>query len=77
MADLCQRTSLNLFGRHFKRFSGLLELLQELTREEIESISRQTSAELEEMVQIEKSSIYLSNETEPEFERYMRLLKKE
>lgn len=27
VAELCQRTSLTLFGRHFKRFPGLLELL--------------------------------------------------
>ena len=27
VAELCQKTSLTLFGKHFKRFSGLLELL--------------------------------------------------
>ena len=29
------------------------------------------------MINIEKSSIYLSHETEPEYERYMRILKQE
>ena len=29
------------------------------------------------MILIEKSSIYLSNDTEAEFERYLRIIKKE
>ena len=29
------------------------------------------------MIDIEKSSVYLSHETEPEYERYMRILKQE
>ena len=36
---------------------------------------RQTTEEITEMINIEKSSIYLSHETEPEYERYMRILK--
>jgi len=52
-------------------------LLQETTKDELTEIQKQTQMEASEMIDIEKSSIYLSHETEPEFERYMRLLKAE
>lgn len=52
-------------------------MLEDKTREELGSIERQTIGEVTEMVNIEKSSVYLSKETEPEFERYFRILKKE
>lgn len=77
MKKLCQEISLTLLKKYFSRFQGVLEMLEEKTREELVSIEEQTVAEVTEMVDIEKSSVYLSKETEPEFERYFRILKKE
>ena len=38
VTTLCQKTSLALFERHFKRFAGLLILLQEKTKDELAEI---------------------------------------
>lgn len=75
MTGLCQKTALTLFERHFKRFTGLLDLLSDKARTELSEIEKDTNLEVKEMVEIEKSSVYLSHETEPEFERYMSVFK--
>ena len=77
VTELCQRITFTLFERHFKRFPKLMELLQDKLSEELQRIEKITSEEVKEMIQIEKSSVYLSYETEPEFIRYLSMLKQE
>jgi len=47
---LCQQTASVLLKKYFSRFSGLLELLEERAKEELQAVQTQTEAELSEMI---------------------------
>ena len=75
VTELCTKTSMALLKKYFSRFAGLFDLIAAKVKEEITGIEKNTTGELGEMIDIERSSVYLSQQTEPEFERFLDILK--
>jgi len=60
---LCLKTAQYLIEKHFKRFKPVTELVLDKVEQEMEEIKRNTVDELNDMIKIERSSIYLSPES--------------
>ena len=74
MQKLCLTTSQKLIEKHFGRFAPVLELVFDKADLEFEKIKAQTVEELNDMIKIERSSIYLSPESQAEYERLLEML---
>ena len=74
MQRLCLTTSQKLIEKHFGRFGPVLELVMDKADLEFEKIKGETVEELNDMIKIERSSIYLSLESQAEYERLLEML---
>lgn len=71
---VCLKTAQFLIEKHFGRFTPVLELVLDKVEQEFEKIKASTVEELNDMIKIERSSIYLSPESQTEYERLLDML---
>lgn len=74
MAQLCLTITTYFIGVHFKRFKPVADAVIERCREEFDAIHASTTAEMRQMLEIEKSYHYLSKGSENEYMFIYRLL---
>jgi len=60
---VCLKTAQFLIEKHFGRFQPVLELVLDKVEQEFEKVKASTVEELNDMIKIERSSIYLSPES--------------